>query len=83
VRETSDVVDLGPLPPSGPWRLEPGRAVRLDLPGPVAIDRIALRLQQLFWAGVGLFLYALLLTGRRGKRFFSKKDVTSDDPSLD
>jgi hypothetical protein len=44
---------------------------------------IALRLQQLFWAGVGLLLYVLLLTGKRGKRLFSKKGVTGDDPSLD
>jgi hypothetical protein len=44
---------------------------------------IALRLEQLFWAGVGLLFYALLLTGKRERGFFSKKGVASDDPSLD
>jgi hypothetical protein len=43
---------------------------------------VALRLQQIFWAGVGLFLYAALLAEKR-EREFSKKQVTSDDPSLD
>jgi len=31
----------------------------------VLIEGIALRLEQLFWAGVGLLFYALLLTGKR------------------
>ena len=43
---------------------------------------IALRLQQIFWAGVGLFLYALL-TGKREGGLFSRKGVTSEDSSLD
>ena len=44
---------------------------------------IALRLQQLFWAGVGLFLYALRLSGKREGGLFPKKGVTSDGSSLD
>jgi hypothetical protein len=34
-------------------------------------------------AGIGLLFYRLLLTGKKGKRFFSKKGVASDNPSLD
>ena len=44
---------------------------------------IALRLEQIFWAGVGLFIYATLLTGKRRRSLFSEKGVASDDPSLD
>jgi len=35
---------------------------------------IALRLEQIFWAGVGLFIYPALL---------ARKGIASDDPSLD
>jgi len=65
--QPGDVVDLGPLPPSGPWRLEPGRAVRLDLPGPVAIDRIALRLRGAAKAATPtrLSVVVLLRSGQR------------------
>lgn len=44
---------------------------------------IALRLEQIFWAGVGLLIYAALLAEKRERGFFSKKRVTSDDSSLD
>ncbi len=66
--QPGDVVDLGPPPPSGPWRLEPGRAVRLELPGPVAIDRIALRLRgaaKALAAPTRLRVVVLLRSGER------------------
>jgi hypothetical protein len=44
---------------------------------------IALRLEQTFWAGLGLLFYAGLLPRKWGKGLFSGKGVTSDDPSLD
>jgi uncharacterized membrane protein YbhN (UPF0104 family) len=44
---------------------------------------IALRLEQIFWAGLGLFIYTALLAGKRERGIFSKKEVTSDSPSLD
>jgi hypothetical protein len=44
---------------------------------------IALRLEQIFWAGVGLLIYAALLAGKRKEGIFSEKAVTSEDPSLD
>jgi uncharacterized protein (TIRG00374 family) len=44
---------------------------------------IAIRLEQIFWAGVGLLFYAALLPEKRGMKAFFKKGVTSDDPSLD
>lgn len=44
---------------------------------------IALRLEQIFWGGIGLLVYAALLAGKRERRLFPKKGVTSDDPSLD
>jgi uncharacterized membrane protein YbhN (UPF0104 family) len=44
---------------------------------------ISLRLEQIFWAGVGLFIYAALLTDKREKGLFSSKGATSDDPSVD
>jgi uncharacterized protein (TIRG00374 family) len=44
---------------------------------------IALRLEQIFWAGLGLFIYTALLAGKRERGIFSRKEVTSDNPSLD
>jgi uncharacterized membrane protein YbhN (UPF0104 family) len=44
---------------------------------------IALRLEQIFWAGLGLFIYTALLAGKRERKNFPKKEVTSDSPSLD
>jgi len=43
--EPGDGVDFGLLPPAGPWRIGPGDVTQLELPGPLAIDRIALRLR--------------------------------------
>jgi hypothetical protein len=44
---------------------------------------IALRLEQIFWGGVGLLLYAALLAGKREPGLFSEKAVTSEDSSLE
>ena len=43
--EPGDVVDFGALPPAGPWRVAPGHVTELELPGPLAIDAVALRLR--------------------------------------
>jgi len=44
---------------------------------------IALRLEQLFWGGFGLFMYAALLAEKRGRGFFRRKRIAGDDLSLD
>jgi uncharacterized membrane protein YbhN (UPF0104 family) len=44
---------------------------------------IALRLEQIFWGGVGLFLYSAVLAGKRERGLFSRKRITSEDSSLD
>ena len=44
--EPGGSVDFGPLPPAGPWRMEPGKLTQLELPGPLAIDQIAVRLRE-------------------------------------
>lgn len=44
---------------------------------------ILLRLEQIFWAGIGLFIYAILLAEKREGELFPNKEVKSDNPSLD
>jgi hypothetical protein len=44
---------------------------------------IALRLEQIFWGGVGLFLYTAVLVGKSQRRLFPRKGITSEDSSLD
>jgi uncharacterized protein (TIRG00374 family) len=41
---------------------------------------IALRLEQIFWAGVGLFIYAGLLAGKREKGSLLRNGVRDDQP---
>jgi len=44
---------------------------------------ILLRLEQIFWAGIGLSIYAILLGEKREVELFPKKEFKSDNPSLD
>ena len=44
---------------------------------------IALRLEQIFWAGAGLVIYAALLGEKRESRLFVEKEATIDDLSVD
>ena len=46
-RQDGNRVDFAPLPPSGPWSLSSKGASVFELPGPLAIDRVALDLGQL------------------------------------
>ena len=40
---------------------------------------IALRLEQLFWGGVGLFFYAVLWAAKRERGVFPEKEIASDE----
>ncbi len=44
---------------------------------------ILLRLEQIFWAGIGFFMYAILLAEKREGELLPNKEVKSDNPSLD
>jgi hypothetical protein len=44
---------------------------------------IALRVEQIFWAGWGLLFYAGLLAGKRKHGLFPEKAITSEDSSLE
>ena len=43
-RQPASSVDLAQLPPAGPWSLDARRQISFELPGPLAIDRVTVRL---------------------------------------
>ncbi len=64
--EPGDIVDLGRLAPAGPWRIGPGHDTELELPGPLALDRVAVRLRGISPSAVTrLRLVVLLDSGAR------------------
>ena len=44
---------------------------------------IVLRLERIFWAGIGLFVYAILLAEKRERELFPEKEVKGDNPLVD